>query len=81
MGDAVTTPATDCPPCPDCKATVATPAQVSGRARHLDEHADCRTLWCPACGHVWHEQDHRAVGQAWGAWAAWLTKQEQEAGR
>jgi hypothetical protein len=65
-------PQHDAPPCPQCSLTVATPAAVRLAVpfRFVFRHG-LRELWCPACGHMWSEEDDEAVAKAWWAGGAY----------
>jgi hypothetical protein len=70
----MTDPTTDCPACPKCGVTDASP-QLADQAGHgwdgRHRTYDPRALWCPHCGHGWIEADLDRVAQSWRAQAAY----------
>ena len=62
----------DVPDCRNPKCTLPT-VTVPSRADRAAEGWDIcpRTLFCPACGHIWDEADPAIVDRARRAWKWW----------
>ena len=67
---------TDCPPCPKCKLTVATPLPFDHHGRRSP---DPRAMFCPACGEEWIETDLDRVAKAWRAICAYWAQEHPDA--